>query len=195
MEVVNIETGLIVSAVLKASDFIKQQLQEFSIDRIVVTTSVSEARRKLSEQDFDIVIINSPLKDETGERLSKDIASKYRSQVVLLVNADYYDEVSLAVEDFGVITVSKPINRNMFWFSLKLAKASFNRLSIMQKENAKLISKIEDIKIVDRAKHMLVSYLNMSEEEAHKHIEKQAMDNRVTKRSVAEGILKLYEDR
>ncbi len=190
-----IETGLIVSSVSKATDFIKQQLSEFSLERIVIATSVSEARRKLNEQEFDIVIINFPLKDETGERLSIDITSKHKSQVILLVNNDYYDEVSRKVEDFGVITVSKPLNRNIFWFSLKLAKASFNRLSIMEKENAKLISTIEDIKIIDRAKHLLISYLSMSEEDAHRHIEKQAMDGRITRRAVAEGILKIYEDR
>ncbi len=191
----DIDTGLIVSSVIKATEFIKQQLSEFSVERIVIATSVSEARRLLNEQDFDIVIINSPLKDETGERLSRDITSKYKSQVALLVNADFYDDVSRKVEDFGVITVSKPINRNIFWFSLKLAKASHKRLSMIQNENAKLISKIEDIKIIDRAKHLLVSYLNMSEEEAHKHIEKQAMDGRITRRAVAERILKIYEDR
>jgi len=34
----------------------------------------------------------------------------------------------------------------------------------------------------------------MSEKEAHKYIEKQAMDLRVTKRTIAEGILKTYEN-
>ncbi len=191
----NIKTGLIVSCVEKSSNFIKQQLSEFSVERIVIATSVSEARRKLNEQDFDIVVINSPLRDETGEQLSRDITSKYRSQVVLIVSADYYDEVSQKVEDFGVISVAKPLNKSMFWFSLKLAKASYSRLLMMQNENAKLVQKIEDIKIIDRAKNLLISCLNMSEHEAHRHIEKQAMDSRLTKRLVAEGILKIYENR
>ena len=54
--------------------------------------------------------------------------------------------------------------------------------------------KIEDIRIVDRAKLILISFMSMSEKEAHRYIEKQAMDLRVTRRAVAEGILKTYEN-
>ncbi|MDR0322216.1 MAG: hypothetical protein LBI28_11990 [Treponema sp.] len=40
----------------------------------------------------------------------------------------------------------------------------------------------------------MISYMNMNEQEAHWFIEKQAMDMRATKRTVAEGILKTYEN-
>ncbi len=169
-------------------------LKEFLIERVVTTTTGQQARRIISEQDFDLVIINSPLRDESGEKLSRHIISKEISQVILIVKSDYYDEVSSLVEDDGVITIAKPINRSMLWFSLKLAKVAHNRMRKIRKENSKLVEKIEDIKIVSRAKSMLISYLNMTEEEAHKHIEREAMDGRVTRRTVAEGILRMYEN-
>ena len=53
---------------------------------------------------------------------------------------------------------------------------------------------ISDIKLIDRAKITLVEYLNMSEDESHKYIEKQAMDLRITKVEVAKSILKIYEN-
>ena len=52
---------------------------------------------------------------------------------------------------------------------------------------------MEDIRLVDRAKCILISQMDMREEEAHRYLEKQAMDRRTTKRAVAEGILKTYE--
>jgi len=55
-------------------------------------------------------------------------------------------------------------------------------------------SALIDIRIIDRAKCLLISYLNMSEQEAHRYIEKQAMDMRLTKRMIAEGIIKTYEN-
>ncbi len=170
-------------------------LKEFLIDRVVTTSTGQQARRIITEQDFDLVIINAPLKDESGEKLSRHIISKEISQVILIVKGDYYDEVSSLVEDDGVITLSKPINRSMLWFSLKLARVSHNRMKKIQKENSKLVEKIEDIKIVSRAKSVLISYLKMSEDEAHKYIEHKAMDGRITRRSVAEGILRMYEDK
>ena len=63
----------------------------------------------------------------------------------------------------------------------------------LRQENVKLQSKIEEIRLVDRAKCALIQYLSMTEEQAHHFIEKQAMDMRTTKREIAEGILKSYE--
>lgn len=51
----------------------------------------------------------------------------------------------------------------------------------------------EDLKIVNRAKGVLITRLGMTEPEAHRYIEKRAMDMRATKRAVAESILKTYE--
>ena len=53
--------------------------------------------------------------------------------------------------------------------------------------------KLADTKLIDRAKCMLIQYLGMTEDQAHRQIEKQAMDNRQTKTAIARGILANYE--
>ena len=63
----------------------------------------------------------------------------------------------------------------------------------MLEENRRLREKIEELRIVERAKCVLIEHLSFSEEQAHRYIEKQAMDRRMTRRSVAEGILNTYE--
>jgi len=68
------------------------------------------------------------------------------------------------------------------------------KLKRLESENEVLKKKIEDIRIVDRAKCLLISYMNMSERDAHRHIEKQAMDMRASKRQIAESILRTYEN-
>jgi amidophosphoribosyltransferase len=107
-----------------------------------------------------------------------------------VVANEHYDTISAICENDGVLTISKPINKAVLWSSLKLVRATGNMLARMHNENTKLKQKIEDISVIDRAKCILISYLNMNEQEAHRHIEKQAMDMRVSKRVIAEGILK-----
>lgn len=63
----------------------------------------------------------------------------------------------------------------------------------LQSENTKLHQKIQEIRLVDRAKCTLIQYLHMTEQDAHRYIEKQAMDLRMTRREIAEEILKTYE--
>ena len=187
------ETALIVTCNEKSIPFFTEMLNAASIDQITVLRSCGEARRLLLEREFDLVVINAPLKVETGESFSRHVAGRGTCQVMLLVNSAYFEEVSAATEEAGVLTVSKPVNKGVFWSALKLAKASFNRLRSMRRENSQLKQKIEDIRIVDRAKCILISYLNMSEQEAHRYIEKQAMDLRTTRRAVAESLLRTYE--
>ncbi|NLL33999.1 MAG: ANTAR domain-containing protein [Clostridiales bacterium] len=183
------ESAIIVSSSEKGTQFFTEMLNAAGIHQIVSLQTAGEVRRHLMEKDYDLVIINSPLRDETGESLSQHIASRDVSQVMLVVNSDLYDAVSAVSEDFGVMTISKPVNKAVFWSALKLAGAAQSRLKRAHAENTMLKKRIEDIRVVDRAKCILISSMNMSEKEAHRYIEKRAMDMRISRRAVAEEIL------
>lgn len=155
--------------------------------------SCGHARRALIDNDYDLCVINAPLSDESGIEFSRFVMESGAGQAVLIIRSELYDEVSEKVEDVGVFTLSKPINRALLWNVLKLCQASVNRMRRMRAENEQLQKKIEDIRIIDRAKCVLIEYLKLSEEQAHKYIERHAMDMRVSRRSVAENVLKTYE--
>ena len=63
----------------------------------------------------------------------------------------------------------------------------------LENENQKLQKKIEEIRIVDRAKLILIQVLKMTEPQAQRYIEKQSMDLRQTRLTTAENILRTYE--
>ena len=188
------ESAMIVTVSEKSAAYFNEMLDTASISQTVVLPTCGDARRMLAEREFDLVIINAPLRDESGETLARHIAVKGLSQVILAVSSEYFDAVSEICENDGVLTVAKPINKTVFWAALKLAKSAHNRIMNIRAENSKLKQKIEDIRIVDRAKCILISHLSMSEQDAHRYIEKQAMDMRQSKRVIAEGILKTYEN-
>ena len=48
------------------------------------------------------------------------------------------------------------------------------------------------IRLVNRAKWLLIDQLKMTEADAHRYIEKQAMDSCTSKKVVAEEIIGLY---
>lgn len=52
---------------------------------------------------------------------------------------------------------------------------------------------MQEIRIVNRAKWALIENLKMTEADAHRYIEKQAMDRCIAKREVAEEIIKTYK--
>jgi len=184
-------------SVLIVSNTDKGDLSEFlrAHDFLEITTvkSGGEARSMLNQKDFDLVVINAPLRDESGEELSLMVTDISMAGVILIVKSEIADDVSAKVENYGVFVLAKPLNRIMFFQALKLMAAARRRLLGLRHENVQLQKKIEDIRLVDRAKCVLIQYLKLTEPQAHRYIEKQAMDRRVSKREVAEGILNTYE--
>jgi response regulator NasT len=97
------------------------------------------------------------------------------------------------VEDAGVFTISKPASPEFLYQSVRLLTAARKRVMSLQHENVKLQNKIDEMRLVDRAKCILIQYLNMTENQAHKYIEKQAMDFRQSRSTIAKKILQTYE--
>ena len=187
------ERALIICDSDKGTSFYKNFLIENSIRDIVTSSNGPEGKRKILEYDFDICIINGPINGETGEDLAIDIAEKNICQVILFVKAERIEEITEHVEDYGVITVSKPISKQLFWQALKLARVAQRRINMAHKESARLEQKLEDMKLISRAKLLLITHRDFDEELAHKHIEKMAMDLRLTRAQVAKEIIKEYE--
>lgn len=188
------ESALLVSYTEKSVALLTELLSEASIGKVVALSSCGEARRLLVDREFDLVIINAPLRDESGETFARHIATTGMAQVILIVGTEHFDAVSAVCENDGVLVVAKPINKTVLWSALKLVRAAQSRLMRMQAENSKLKQKIEDIRIVDRAKCLLVFHRSFSETQAHRFIEKQAMDMRLSRRTIAEGIIQTYEE-
>ena len=154
--------------------------------------NVGEGRRALLERDYDIVIVNTPLPDEFGVNFAIDTGADTNSGVLLCINADLFEEVTDKCEEYGILTVSKPTSRQIVKQSLKLLEATRRRLHRMEKKTASFEEKLTEIKEINRAKWLLIENLSMSENEAHKYIERTAMDTRRPKIDIAREIIEEY---
>ena len=65
-------------------------------------------------------------------------------------------------------------------------------LAKLEAKQQSVEERMEEIRLVNRAKWLLIQCLNMTEAQAHRYIEKQSMDTRVSKREVAQDIIKTY---
>ena len=160
---------------------------------VTIVHSISEARRRVVDTEFDIVLINAPLPDDFGMRLAIDICTNSGAGVLLLVKNDLFNDIYAKVVGYGVITLSKPTNLQMVAQNLRILCATRERMRQMQERQATVEEKIEEIRLVNRAKWLLIECLSMTEPEAHRYIEKQSMDARISKREVAENIIKTYQ--
>lgn len=155
-------------------------------------SNVSEAKRYLAERSFDFIIINSPLPDDNGIRFATDCCRSMTTAVLLLVRNEIHAEIHNKVVSHGVFTLPKPTTKTMIAQTLGWLASVRERLRNLEKKTLSVEERMEEIRIVNRAKLLLVSELHMTEPEAHRYIEKQAMDTCVLKQVIAERIIKTY---
>ena len=187
MELERCYSVLAVSSSQKFNESIRGLLPESRYFPVTVMRDAASARRELLEQSYDLVIINAPLTDEFGTRLALDVCDHSGAGVLLMVKAEHYPDIEARVTPRGVLAMSKPTSSQLFAQSVRMLCITRERLRSMEKKTATIEEKMEEIRLVNRAKWLLI------EEEAHRYIEKQAMDRCVTKRVVAEQILSTYK--
>ena len=186
---------LLVSRLSSAVNALKDLLEENGCEVGAVVCDSASAVERCDDTSFDIVVINTPIEGRDGAELAVKLSTETVCGVILIAAAEKAAFVGSRVSDYGVVVVSKPINRSLFSQLLGVVKAAKKRYEGLSRENERLKSSIEESKIINRAKFLLMQYLALSEEHAHKYIEKQAMDMRISKLEVAKQVLKTYASR
>lgn len=183
---------LIVSAAEGFNDALVALLPNSRYSPTHIVSSINAAKRVFTERDFDFVIINAPLPDDIGVRFAIDVGNSKETVVLLIVRAELQEEIHDKVAEHGVFVLSKPTAKPIITTALSWLSSARERLRKDEKKTLSIEEKMEEIRIVNRAKWLLISELKFDEPGAHRYIEKQAMDRCVSKKVVAEEIVKTY---
>ena len=168
------------------------QISAFLVPPLFELTTTSDfngARRLATERSFNIIIADSG--DGYDTDFAINLADSY-STILLLVPNEHFDEISYRVEGYGILTITKPFEPFYLYNMMKIAIAVQYKVQVISSQTTKLKVKMEEIKQVNRAKMLLMQNMNMSEQEAHRYIEKEAMDRGMKKTAISEEIIKTY---
>ena len=183
---------LIVSASGQFDAIVKRSLKGFTT--IDAVKSGSLARRAVLEKEYDIMVVDFPLNDETGTDLVLDTAEKSKTSILIVVPKEVYEDVLEKVTDYGILVLPKPFPKGRVDKAVRFLAAVQTRSLKLEKKIISVEEKMEELRLVSRAKILLVEKKNMTEDEAHRYIGKAAMDNGVSRKRVAEKILEDMED-
>ncbi len=154
-----------------------------------VLSDFNEARRRVSERLYNIILVD--YSDGEGSDFATD-ASESLSTILLLLPPSLFEEVSYRVEGYGIISITNPFDQFYFYNMIKAAIAVQYKVQVLSSQTTKLKVKMEEIKQVNRAKMLLMQNMKMTEQEAHRFIEKDAMDRGMKRIAVADEIIKRY---
>lgn len=183
---------LVISAKENFNASLQSLLPESKYAPVQMVSSVSLAKRVLLERSFDFVFINTPLPDDFGTRFAIEISGNKGTVILLLVRNEVYEEVCDKVTEYGILTLPKPASKQMVAHTLNFMAGIRERLRKLENKSLSMEEKMKEIRLVNRAKWVLIDELKMSEADAHRYIEKQAMDRCVSRREIAEEIISTY---
>ena len=148
--------------------------------------SIARVKQTLTEERTDLLIIYTPLSDDSGIQSILDLAAKYPAMsVLLIVSKEAYQQVLYRAGNSGISVLARPISTGSFLSAIQMLQAMNRKIQRLLEENARLQRKLEDERYVSRAKALLIEKQGMSESEAHKYLEHEAMNGSVTRREVA----------
>lgn len=183
---------LVVSASEKFNRAVEKYFSESRYSPVKFVSNAASANRILVDLSYDMVLINAPLPDEFGTHLAMDLCRRSNAGVVLFVREEHYSDINSRFMPYGVITLSKPTPPRVVMETMLMLCGTRERLRRLEKKSVPFEEKMEEIRLINRAKMLLISELKMSEADAHRYIEKQAMDRCQTKRVIAEEIIEAH---
>ena len=146
------ERALIISSSSDSASALAQLLRAEGFSKIATASGGNEARRIISgETEPELVLINAPLTDEFGQELAVMIAENTSAGIILICRSDVADEIADKVSENGICVVPKPLNKKLLMRSVRLVSATRSRMMGLKKENAELLTKIDEMRLINRA--------------------------------------------
>jgi len=180
---------LIVSGSEKFDVIVRKTLSRRRFSSIEFRKNIASARQCFLERMFDIVVINCPLPDEFGHEFALDICERSNASVMLVVPAEIFENVMEHVTDYGILVIPKSTVQQRMDGAIRLLLAVQKKMHRLESQVRAATEKTEEVRLVSRAKLLLMEKRHMTEDEAHRLIGKMAMDEGVTRRAAAERII------
>ncbi len=135
-----------------------------------------------------LVVLDDDLNDVNGITAAEKIVSNETLPVILVASSDNAGLVEQALEAGVMGYVCKPVREAELWAVVDLAIHHYEEVVKLREEVHKLKDTLATRKLLEQAKGLLMQN-GMTEEQAHRHIQKIAMNRRASLRAVAEAIL------
>jgi response regulator NasT len=137
----------------------------------------------------DLVIMDVKMPRMDGIDAASIIAERRIAPVVILTAFSQRDLVERARDAGAMGYLVKPFSRRDLMPAIELAVSRFRELVALESEVAGLTDRLETRKTVERAKGLLMAHHGLTEPEAFRWIQRNAMDRRTTMKAVAQAIL------
>ncbi|HEX2028237.1 MAG TPA: response regulator [Nitriliruptorales bacterium] len=168
---------------------LKEMLEEEGFDVVAEVADGASAVRLTRELHPDLVILDVKMPVMDGIQAAEEIARDRLAAVLILTAFSQRDLVEKARRAGAMAYLVKPFQKHDLLPAVEIAAGRFREMSGLESQVDDLQGRLEARKVVEHAKGLLQDTEGMTEAEAFRWIQRQAMQRRVTMKTVAEQIL------
>lgn len=183
---------LIVSSSVRFSETLSPIVKKLTGRETLCAVSIAEAQKTLMTNPVYAIILNAPLSDGFGIDFSVKCAKEKNYAVLMFIPKEFTEQAAAKTSEHGILILPKPNTQDVVGQSVSLLDATAKKISSLKNTENVSTDKIEELRLITRAKLILISSFGMTEMSAHKFIEKRAMESRKTKADIARGIITSY---
>jgi len=171
---------------------LREMLLEMGHEVVAELPDGTGVLKAAQEKRPDLAILDIKMPGKDGIEAAMELLEARLCPVVLLTAYDHPELVTRAQEAgvYGYLT--KPFRESDIGPAMAIARARFEELEAVRQQAADLQDALETRKLVDRAKALLQAQ-GMSEPEAFRRIQQQAMNTRKPMREIAQAVILAFE--
>ncbi len=158
-------------------------------DYEVTTASDGMTIRSIDIGRFDYIFISVPLENENGFELMSELRRRTDAHLIAIVREEAADAAAKRLSETGAFIVTKPVFKSSLMQAIRFCETHADNEMIFRRRIAELEQQAERDKKLNRAKLTVMTKEHLSEDEAHRRIQKLAMNMRVSQYEVAEDII------
>ena len=168
---------------------LKEMLEEEGYDVVGEVGDGQQAVDRAAELRPDLVILDIQMPVLDGLSAAERIAGERIAPVIVLTAFSQRDLVERARDAGAMAYLVKPFNKNDLVPAIEVARARFAETSALDSEVRSLEDRLEARKSIEKAKGKLMTDQGMTEGEAFRHIQRTAMNERTSRKALADRIL------
>ena len=172
-------------------DLLAEQLSTLGHTVVARVPSGREAVAQAAECSPDVVLLDVHMPDGSGIDAAASIIGSRPGTGVVLFSGDA--DASLSDEEVGttsaVAFLPKPTPRALLDSTVRLAAARARELSAARADAADARQQLENRKVIERAKGILMRRTGSSEQEAYRILQRTSQDRAVPMTKIAQAVL------
>jgi len=168
---------------------LKELLQEDGYDVVGETGRGDEAVELVRDLRPDLVILDIKMPGLDGLSAAREIAGDRLAAVLMVTAFSQRELVEQAREAGALAYLVKPFQKSDLIPAIEVALGRFAELTALERDLEDLQARLDARKVIDRAKGRLMDEHGMTEQDAWRFLQQQAMTNRVRNDEIARRVI------